>query len=112
MAAQLPRNPVADVLARQAVRCGTSVGANYREALRATSRANFLARIKIVERELDECIYWIKLIEEAGFFPAAKLAELKREADELLAVVASIAKTTRERSPEQKPKAHAANCKL
>jgi four helix bundle protein len=96
----LPTGLVAQVLGRQVLKSGTSLGANYREALRATSRADFLAKIKIAEREIDETVY---LIEASGLLPSRKLSALYAEARELSAIFAAIAKTTRRR---------AANCKL
>jgi len=100
LVAALPRTMVAQVLGRQALRSGTSAGANYREAIRATSRADFLAKVKIVERELEETLYWLELIEAAGLMTAARLTSLRQEADELLAIFVAIAKTTRTRSEQ------------
>ena len=99
----LPTGLVAQVLGRQVLKSGTSLGANYREALRATSRADFIAKIKIAEREIDETVYWLELIEASGLLPSRKLSALYAEARELSAIFAAIAKTTRRR---------AANCKL
>ena len=93
----LPCNLIGEVLGRQLLKSGTSVGANYREATRGTSRADFLAKIKIVERELDETIYWLELLEAAGLMSSKQLAGLYKEAHELLAIFTSIAKTTRSR---------------
>jgi four helix bundle protein len=87
----LPRGAVADVLGRQLLRCGTSVGANFRAACRARSRADFIAKMGIVEEETDESIYWMELIVGAELMPRERIADLMQEADELLAIfVASI----------------------
>jgi len=94
----LPDGLVGQVLGRQLLKAGTSLGANYREALRATSRADFLAKIKIAEREIDETIYWLELLEAANIIPSRRLAALYAEARELSAIFTSIAKTTRARS--------------
>lgn len=105
LVAALPNDLIAQVLGRQLLKAGTSLGANYREALRATSRADFLAKIKIAEREIDETVYWLELLEEAGIVPARRLTLLYAEARELSAIFTSIAKTTRSRSTSP-------NCKL
>ena len=62
----LPKGKRADVIGRQLLRCGTSVGANYRAACRARSAAEFVAKMGIVEEECDECLYWMELLVEAG----------------------------------------------
>lgn len=62
----IPSNRTTDVLSRQLLRCGTSVGANYRDSCRARSKADFVAKIAIVEEEVDECTYWIELLVESG----------------------------------------------
>ena len=63
---RLPRSRTADVIGRQLLRCGTSVGANYRAACRARSSADFIAKIGIVEEEADESGYWLELLVETG----------------------------------------------
>ena len=65
----LPRSPVADVLGRQVLRSGTSVGAHYREACRAKSRADFVSKIEGALQELDETGYWLELIRDSGSSP-------------------------------------------
>ena len=87
----LPREPVADVLGKQLLRCATSVGANYRSACRAKSPADFVAKMGIVEEEADESLYWMDLLIDSNLVPASHLDELIREGKELLAMtVASI----------------------
>lgn len=85
----------ADVIVRQLVRCGTSVGANYRSATRAKSPADFVAKLGIVEEECDECIYWMELLVEARLVEDRLLADLKEEAHQLLAIIVSSIKTAR-----------------
>ena len=58
----LPKNTVSDVIGKQLIRSGTSVGANYRSACRARSTADLIAKLRIVEEEADECLYWMELI--------------------------------------------------
>ena len=93
----LPRGKVADVIGRQLLCCGTSVGANYRAACRARSQAEFIAKMGIVEEECDECLYWIELMIEAGLISEDRLEELMSEADELLAITVSSIKTARKK---------------
>jgi four helix bundle protein len=79
------------MIASQLMRCGTSVGANYRAACRARSAAEFRAKLGIVEEEADESVYWMELIVESGIIPRERLGDLIQEANEILAmVVASI----------------------
>ena len=72
----LPKGRVSDVLARQLLRCGTSAGANYRAACRARSHADFIAKMGIVEEELDETLYWMDLISEESLVSRQRLGPL------------------------------------
>src|SRR5262245_14759069 len=83
----LPNLGAAYVLGRQLVRAGTSVGANYRAACRARSRADFIAKLKVVEEECDESLYWLELFGQTRYKSRLPLAELKKEAEELLSMV-------------------------
>uniref|UniRef100_A0A7C4MMJ1 Four helix bundle protein n=1 Tax=Desulfatirhabdium butyrativorans TaxID=340467 RepID=A0A7C4MMJ1_9BACT len=84
----LPQNQTAKVIGNQLLRCGTSVGANYRAACRAKSPADFVAKMAIVEEECDESIYWMELIVvEACLMDEKRLIELKNEANEILSMV-------------------------
>jgi four helix bundle protein len=91
----LPRNGEAQVIGKQLLRCGTSVAANYRAVCRARSRAEFIAKIGVVVEEADETVFWLDMLSEGGIVPARKLAELSREANEILAVVAASQRTAR-----------------
>ena len=62
----LPKNVVGDVIARQIIKSGTSIGANYRSACRAKSTADFINKIRVVEEEADETLFWLELIDLAG----------------------------------------------
>ena len=87
----LPRDMICAVLAKQLVRCATSVGANYRSSCRAKSTADFISKMKIVEEEADECDYWLALLVQAGYLSEEQAQPLMREANELVAIlVASI----------------------
>ena len=68
----LPHAKTADVIGKQLVRCGTSVGANYRAACRAKSTADFISKLSIVEEEADESIYWMELLIEANIVKETK----------------------------------------
>ena len=91
----LPRDDIAPILGRQLLRSGTSVGANYRAACRAKSGADFLNKLKIVEEECDESLYWMELLVESGLMPLKRLQSLMRESDELLSIFVSAIKTSR-----------------
>jgi four helix bundle protein len=86
-----------DVLGYQLLRSGTSIGANYREANRAESRADFIHKIAIVEKEAAETQYWIELCRETEVLNCNVLDELQRESTELLAIFTSIGKSTKVR---------------
>lgn len=92
----LPNDRVANVLGTQMVRAGTSVGANYCSASRTKSTADFLNKLKIVEEECDESLFWMELLVEAEVVKPARLGELMREGNEILAIVVASLKTTRE----------------
>jgi four helix bundle protein len=96
--AELPKNRICDVLGYQLVKSGTSVGANYREANRAESRADFVHKIGIVEKECSESLYWLELCEETGVGDKTATSRLLRECGELLAIFTSIGKSTKAHS--------------
>jgi four helix bundle protein len=96
----MPNDKVGDVLGRQLLRCGTSVGANYRAACRAKSASDFINKLKIVEEECDEALYWMELVIESGLIPAKRLDGLQVEASELLAITVAALRTTRARHPK------------
>jgi four helix bundle protein len=86
LVAALPKTREADVIGRQLLRSATSVGANYRSACRARSKADFISKMGITEEEADESQYWLELIVEAGLLPMPRVSDLVREADELTAI--------------------------
>jgi len=92
----LPRNRVSDVLGSQLLRSGTSVGANYRAVCRAKSSADFLNKLKMVEEECDESIYWMELLIESGLLAQRNLAPLMDEGDEILSIVVASLRTNRQ----------------
>lgn len=90
-----PKTTVGQIVARQLIRAATSVGANYRAAIRSRSRADFVAKMGIVEEECDETVYWIEVLIELGLLSKKRTAELEREANEILAITVSSIKTAR-----------------
>ena len=87
----LPQNYTSRVIINQILRCALSVGANYRAVCRAKSDKDFINKMKIVEEECDETIYWLEIIEESGLAKIEVVTPLKREAKEILAmIIASI----------------------
>jgi four helix bundle protein len=91
----LPKDEVSRTLGNQLLRAGTSVGANYRSAARARSRADFVAKLGIVEEECDEVSYWMEVIVALRLLKKARLQSLQKEASELLAIVVASIKTAR-----------------
>ena len=91
----LPKERTAEVLGRQLLRSGTSVGSNYRSACRAKSIADFVSKMGIVEEEADESLYWIELLIEAGIEVSMKMETLMKEAGELLSICVASIKTAR-----------------
>ena len=89
---ELPKTTEAQVLGKQVLRSGTSVGANYREAYRARSRAEFIAKCGDSLRELEETTYWLELLTESGIMPETRLADLIEEADQLTAILVTCVK--------------------
>ncbi len=82
----LPPTPEARIIGNQLMRCGTSVGANYRAVCRARSRADFISKIGIVVEEVDESVFWLELLVETEIVPASCVKVLVSEANELLAI--------------------------
>ena len=93
----LPRNTTADVLGKQLLRSGTSIGANYRAACRGKSVADVLHKLSIVEEEADECLYWIELMIGSELFPEHKLAILSKDINEIVAMTVASIKTLKAR---------------
>ena len=92
LVASLPRTREADIIGRQLLKAGTSVGANYRESNRSRSRAEFRSKIGIVEQEADEFLYWLESLKDSGIAEGELLEELIVEADELVAIFTTIGK--------------------
>jgi four helix bundle protein len=95
LAESAPKTMAAQVVAKQLIRAATSVGANYRAAIRGKSRPDFIAKMGIVEEECDEALYWIDVLIELAAIPETRASALKAEGNEILAVVVSSIKTAR-----------------
>ncbi len=93
--ATLPRTKTGAIIEYQLVKAGTSVGANYREANRAESRADFIHKIGIVEKECSESCYWLELCNEAHLGDVELLNWLLQESGELLRIFTSIGRSTK-----------------
>jgi len=91
----LPKNRIADILGRQILRSGTSVGANYRASCRARSRADFISKMGIVEEEADESLYWLELLLEAKLVRQDQIQHLVAEGNEITAMVIASIRTAR-----------------
>lgn len=91
----LPGGWVAQTLGKQLLRSGTSVGANDRAVCRAKSGADFTNKLRIVEEECDESLFWMELLVENNLMKSSRLKGLMEEADEILAIVVASAKTAR-----------------
>ncbi len=89
---EFPKTTEAQVLGKQLLRCGTSVGAHYREANRAKSNADFISKMETGLQELEETIYWLELMAASGIAGEGRLSQVSQEAHELLAIFVTISK--------------------
>jgi four helix bundle protein len=89
----LPNSIKGRAIGNQLVRCGTSVGANYRAVCRSRSKAEFVARLGTVIEEADESCFWLELLEESGILGKSKLSELQSESSQLVAIMTKSRKT-------------------
>jgi four helix bundle protein len=95
LCSSLPTDWVAQTLGRQLLRCGTSVGANYRAVCRAKSNLDFINKLRIVAEECDESLFWMEMLVDNSFIKLSRLSDLMKEAGEILAITVSSAKTAR-----------------
>lgn len=91
----LPRGKTSDIIAKQLIRCGCSVGANYRAACRGRSKPDFISKLGIVLEEIDESVYWLGLLLEANLITKDKGDAAIKEADEIIAMVVTSMKTAK-----------------
>ena len=93
----LPKTTAAQVMGKQVLRSGTSVGAHYREACRARSDAEFISKIEGGLQELEETTYWLELLVESSIVSKDRLSDLMAEANELTAILVTCVKKTKQR---------------
>ncbi len=107
----LPKNPAAEVISKQLLRSATSIGANYQAACRAKSIPDIINKLKVVEEESDETLYWLEMLIEAGLMPQPRLADLMSETNEILAMTVASLKTLRQRQTTHRKSAKGAHPK-
>lgn len=98
----LPKTTEAQIIGKQLLRSGTSVGAHYREATRARSDAEFISKIEAGLQELEESCYWMELLMEAEIIPEVRLSELIEEASALTAILVTCVKNAKARKNKRK----------
>jgi four helix bundle protein len=97
---KLPKGRTADILARQLLAAGTSVGANYRAACRTRSSPDFISKMGIVEEEADESIYWMELLIDRGLIRKGDITHLLNEANQILAMTVCSIRTARRKKQQ------------
>jgi four helix bundle protein len=95
LAGALPMGRAGDVIGKQLLKSGTSIGANWREACRASSKRHFVTTAEICLREADETLYWLELLSESNLVKAARLAAILDECNQLVAILVSTVKHTK-----------------
>ncbi|HHT9145893.1 MAG TPA: four helix bundle protein [Candidatus Wunengus sp. YC61] len=98
MVERLPKSRGVEVIIYQLIKASTSVAANYRAACRAKSRADFINKLKIVEEESDESLFWLEFIAELNLMDNKLLENLLKEANELVAIFTAAVKTSKNKS--------------
>ena len=90
LCAALPSNRTADVIAKQLLRSGTSPGAHFREALRARSKAEYVAKMNGGLMELEETLYWLEIVEGSNLMTSKMLKAIRAETNDLIAIFVSL----------------------
>lgn len=93
----LPKTTQAEVIGKQVLRSGTSVGANFREASRARSNAEFISKVAICLQELDETDYWLELLVASETISKERMTDLQNECNQLIAILTTISKNLKNR---------------
>jgi four helix bundle protein len=91
----LPKSGEAQVIGKQVLRSGTSVGAQYREACRSRSNSEFISKMQSSLQELDETAYWLELLVDGNIVKSEQLLELRKETEELISIFVASVKTAR-----------------
>ncbi len=94
----LPSTRAGDVIGKQLLRAGTSVGANYRSATRGRSGREFTAKLGVAIEEADECLYWLEVIIDAKLLPSRRLAKLRAEGEEIVKILVATVRTMKKRA--------------
>ena len=94
----LPKNKATNIISYQIIKSGTSVGANYRAAIRARSNKEFISKINIVLEEADETLFWLEIIKTKNWLDEEKLSKILNEANELTAIFTATLKTMNNKS--------------
>ena len=97
MYSNLPKTTAAQTLGKQVLRSGTSVGAQFRESQRAKSDADFINKLEGVLQEADETAYWLELLVKSEIVSAGKLEALRKETDEIIAILVTIVTKVKKR---------------
>lgn len=92
---KVPFSTTSSILSKQLIRSATSIGANYRSALRGKSKADFIAKLAIAEEEADECCYWLDILTELKITSPEESKKLIQEANELTAILTASSKTAK-----------------
>jgi len=92
----LPRRLSPEIIGKQLIRCATSIGANYRAACRARSKADFIAKLAIAEEESDETLYWLEVLQELKLAEEQSLNRLHGEAEEITKILTASGKTAKQ----------------
>lgn len=92
---KVPKSREYNAFVNQLIRSSSSVGANYRASQRAKSTADFINKLKIVEEEVDESVYWLEIFEEVLSEHASKISKLQKEGKELLAIIVASINTAK-----------------
>jgi len=100
--AAMPKGIAAQVIGKQMLRAGTSVGAHYRESIRARSTVEFVSKIEGALQELDEALYWMELCVESALLKANRMNALMAEANELIAILTTCAKNAKRKGRHNK----------
>ncbi len=93
---KFPRKTVYFIIEKQIIRCSSSAGANYRAACRAKSGPDFINKLKIVEEELDETLFWLEFTIAVDPIWNSDVSPLKKEGNELLSIIVASIKTSRQ----------------
>jgi four helix bundle protein len=95
LAESMPKSQAGYVIGKQVLRSGTSVAANYRAVCRARSKADFISKLGVVVEEIDETLFWLELIVDAGLLPSSRMEGILDEANQLTSIFVAARKTSR-----------------